>query len=150
MSELDGMRLSAEVPKIGKVAAGQIPTIGVTAHTMPEAGQPPWNRAAALEVVGGDESLLYEIVQLFMVESPMLLSQIEEASLHHDLRMLELAVHSLRGELRYLAAPEASRIAEKLETAARTGDMEDTADIMAELRTRLTVLWAALGPGAGL
>jgi len=150
MSELDGVRVSPEALKIETMAASQIPVIGITSHTMPKAGQPSWNRGPALEVVGGDESLLNEMVQLFMVESPMLLSQIEEAALHKDLKMLELAVHSLRGELRYLVVPEASRIAEKLEAAARTGDMEAAADLMAALRTQLRVLWSMLTPEAGL
>ena len=34
-----------------------------------------WNPSAALEIVGGDEDLLNEMVQLFLVESPKLVAQ---------------------------------------------------------------------------
>jgi two-component system, sensor histidine kinase and response regulator len=109
-----------------------------------------WNRSASLEIVGGDECLLNEMVQIFLLESPKLMAQIEQALLHQDPRVLELAAHCLKGELRYLVVPEASEAAEKLEAAGRTGEMELAADSLTELQTRLELLWTALSQNAGI
>jgi HPt (histidine-containing phosphotransfer) domain-containing protein len=108
-----------------------------------------WNRLAALENVGGDEVLLDEVVQLFLVESPKLVAKMEQALLHDDRRMLEMAAHSLRGELGYLAVPEAYEATQKLETAGRTGEIEAAADLVAGLRTGLAGLWATLSENTG-
>jgi len=107
-----------------------------------------WNRSAALEIVGGDESLLNEMVQLFLVESPKLVAQMQQALVHNDPRLLEMAAHCLKGELRYLVVPEASEAADKLETAARTGEMGAAADLLADLRTRLALLWTVVSVDA--
>jgi HPt (histidine-containing phosphotransfer) domain-containing protein len=108
-----------------------------------------WNRSAALEIVGGDESLLNEMVQLFLVESPKLIAQMQQALAHNDPRLLEMAAHCLRGELRYLVVPEASEAADKLEAAGRTGEMGAAADFLADLRTRLELLWIVVSEDAG-
>jgi HPt (histidine-containing phosphotransfer) domain-containing protein len=127
----------------------ELSTLDQERHRL-EAKPLSWNRSAALESVGGDESLLNEVMQIFLVESPTLVTQMEEALLHHDPRMLELAAHSLKGELGYLGVPEASEAAQELEDAGRTGEMEGAADLLAELRTRLEVLWTVVGENAGV
>jgi HPt (histidine-containing phosphotransfer) domain-containing protein len=109
-----------------------------------------WNRSGALEILGGDEGLLNEMVQLFLVESPKLVVQMQQALAHNDPRLLEMAAHCLKGELRYLVVPEASEAADKLETAARTGEMGAAADLLADLRTRLELLWTLVSEDAGI
>jgi HPt (histidine-containing phosphotransfer) domain-containing protein len=108
-----------------------------------------WNRSAALESVGGDEGLLSEVIQAFLLESPKLVAQIEQALLLGDARELELAAHSLRGGLGYLGAPEISEALRELEDAGRSGTTAGVADIFLGLRTRITALWAELGGNAG-
>jgi HPt (histidine-containing phosphotransfer) domain-containing protein len=109
-----------------------------------------WNRSAALEILGGDDSLLNEMVQLFLVESPKLVVQMQQALAHNDARLLEMAAHCLKGELRYLVVPEASEAADKLETAGRTGEMGAAADLLGDLRTRLELLWTLVSEDAGI
>jgi HPt (histidine-containing phosphotransfer) domain-containing protein len=109
-----------------------------------------WNRSAALEILGGDESLLNEMVQLFLVESPRLVAQMQQALAHNDPRLLEMAAHCLKGELRYLVVPEASEAADKLEAAGRTGEMGAAADLLADLRTRLALLWTVVSEDTGI
>jgi HPt (histidine-containing phosphotransfer) domain-containing protein len=109
-----------------------------------------WNRSAALEIVGGDESLLNEMVQLFLVESPKLVAQMQQALVHNDPRVLEMAAHCIKGELRYLVVPEASEAADKLEAAGRTGEMGAAADLLADLRTRLALLWTVVSEDNGI
>ena len=115
-----------------------------------EAKELCWNRSAALESVSGDESLLDEVVAIFLVESPKLVTQMEQALLDHEPRRLELAAHCLKGELGYLGVPEACEAAQKLEDAGRSGEMEGAADLLAGLRTGLAGLWAAVGGNPGV
>jgi HPt (histidine-containing phosphotransfer) domain-containing protein len=113
-------------------------------------GKQLWNRSAALEIVGGDEGLLNEMVQLFLVESPKLLAQMQQALAQNDPRLMEMAAHCLKGELRYLVVPEASEAADKLEITCRTGEMAAAADLLADFRSRLAALWTAVSEGTGI
>jgi HPt (histidine-containing phosphotransfer) domain-containing protein len=108
-----------------------------------------WARSAALERVGGDESLLDEVVALFLVESPKLVTQMQQALLQQDRRVLELAAHCLKGQLGYLALPEASE-AQKLEDAGRTGELRGAEDLLAGLQIRLAGVWSILGRKPGV
>src|SRR5262249_1839716 len=53
----------------------------------------------ALANVGGDEKLLQEIVDIFLVESPRLLHEIQQAISQGDARCLQRAAHTLKGSL---------------------------------------------------
>jgi HPt (histidine-containing phosphotransfer) domain-containing protein len=108
-----------------------------------------WNRSAALSFLGGDESLLNQVLEMFLADSPKLLSQAEQALLHRDGPKLELAAHSLKGELQYLAQREAIEIAEKLEVAGRTSKMDGAEESLHELRCRLAALWNVLSQKGG-
>jgi two-component system, sensor histidine kinase and response regulator len=99
--------------------------------------------------VGGDETLLDEIVALFLLESPRLVTQMQQALLRQDLQMLELAAHCLKGQLRYLGLPEASE-AQKLEDAGRTGELGGAGDCLAGLKSRLAEAWSILGRKPGI
>jgi HPt (histidine-containing phosphotransfer) domain-containing protein len=155
MSEMDGLSVNAVRHELEGVTASLIPIIAEGAHALKAdrerclTAKQLWNRSAALEIVGGDESLLNEMVQLFLVESPKLVAQMERALVHNDPRLLELAAHCLKGELRYLVVPEASEAADKLEAAGRTGEMESTWDLLADLRTRLALLWTVVRENTG-
>jgi HPt (histidine-containing phosphotransfer) domain-containing protein len=104
-----------------------------------------WDQSAALESVGGDEILLFEVIQAFLKESPNLVTRIEQALSLHDPGLLELAAHSLKGALDYLGVPDAYLVAQRLETAGRAGDLDAAGEVFAELHNRLVFLWAALG-----
>jgi histidine phosphotransfer protein HptB len=143
MPEMDGLSPNPARHELDGLTARLIPIIAKDAHDRER-----WNRSAALEIVGGDEGLLNEMVQLFLVESPKLVAQMEQALVHNDPRLLELAAHCLKGELRYLAVPEACDVADKLEAAGRTGEMEATWDLLADLGTRLALLWPVVRESA--
>lgn len=108
-----------------------------------------WDRSATLDMLGGDETLLNAMIEIFLVDSPRLLERMEQALVHHDHRELELAAHSLKGELMYLGVHEATETAEKLEAAGRTGKLEGAEELLQKLRSRLAVLWNAVSDFAG-
>jgi two-component system sensor histidine kinase/response regulator len=108
-----------------------------------------WNRSAALEMLGGDENLLNEMIEIFLADSPKLLGRLEQALLQRDQSELELAAHSLKGELMYLGVQEVTETAEKLEAAGRTGKIDGAKELLQELRSRLAVLWTAVSQITG-
>jgi HPt (histidine-containing phosphotransfer) domain-containing protein len=99
--------------------------------------------------MGGDESLLDQVVAIFLVESPKLVTQIQHALLDRDPRILEHAAHSLKGQLGYLALSEVSE-AQKLEDAGRTGDFSGAEDLLAGLQIRLVEVWSTLSGKPGI
>jgi two-component system, sensor histidine kinase and response regulator len=103
-----------------------------------------WNRSTALSFVGGDESLLNEMVAMFLADSPKLVGRLEQALRDRDGRSVELAAHNLRGQLQYLGARDVAEAAEELEAAGRAGKFEGSEVSLDELRRRLAILWAAL------
>jgi HPt (histidine-containing phosphotransfer) domain-containing protein len=143
MPEMDRLSPRAARHEQDGITASLIPIIAKDAHALKD-DREHWNRSAALEIVGGDEGLLNEMVQLFLVESPKLVAQMEQALIHNDPRLLELSAHCLKGELRYLAMPEACEVADKLEAAGGTGEMESTWDLLADLGSRLALLWTVV------
>jgi len=60
-----------------------------------------WNKAEALERLGGDEDLFRELCQIFLEESPKLVQKLREAISDCDPKAVMRAAHSLKGELGY-------------------------------------------------
>jgi CheY-like chemotaxis protein len=97
-----------------------------------------WDSSIALNRMGGDESLLKEIIGIFLEESPNLLMQMQEALLEANPTKLEHSAHSLKGELGYLGMAEASGLALQLEEAGRNRQMADAAQLLAALQHQLS------------
>jgi CheY-like chemotaxis protein len=94
---------------------------------------PAWDYEQARARTAEDEVLLREIVRIFLEESPRLLERIEHALAERDGSGLERAAHSLKGQIRCLAASEALATAENLEEKARLGDLAAAAEALSEL-----------------
>ena len=115
----------------------------------PEARPTRWARSEALECVGGDEALLSEVVAIFLVESPKLVTQIQDALLDRDPSMLEHAAHCLKGQLGYLGLSELFE-AQELEDAGRTGELRGAEECLARLQIRLVEVWSILSRKPGI
>lgn len=72
-----------------------------------------WQRG--FETVGGDQSLLKNLIKVFLKEKSAMLSEIEKAIATDDNTHLRLSAHSLKGASSHLGAHEISRIARELE-----------------------------------
>jgi len=108
---------------------------------------PYWSRSKMLKQMGGDETLLKEIMTIFLTESPEMLSRMEQSLLHHDPSMLEQAAHRLKSDLGYLGATETARLASQLEESGRAGNIEGVAKLLAELKSQMVRLCASMGEG---
>lgn len=72
-----------------------------------------WQRA--FETVGGDQSLLKSLINVFLNEQPSMQGEIENAIAADDNTHLRLSAHSLKGAASHLGAHEISRVASELE-----------------------------------
>ena len=94
-----------------------------------------FNRHLALDRVGGDEVLLKEVVQLFLIEYPQLLQQIEQGVNESDAGLLERSAHSLKGSLGTIGAEIAANSAFALELMGRTRNLDGAPERLAQLQS---------------
>jgi CheY-like chemotaxis protein/signal transduction histidine kinase/HPt (histidine-containing phosphotransfer) domain-containing protein len=90
--------------------------------------------AAALEVVGGDRSLLQEAVDVFLAQDyPRHLEQLRESIAGQDAQAVKKAAHGLKGVLDSFGSRPARDVALRLETMGREGNLKDAACALEEL-----------------
>jgi HPt (histidine-containing phosphotransfer) domain-containing protein len=106
----------------------------------------PTPRRALLDRVGGNEAVFQEIVGLFLEEYPRLLRAVRAAFAGGDAAGLAQGVHSLKGMLGGLAAPDAATAAQ-LENAVRQGDMTGAAEMIELLEAKVEALREELVKG---
>jgi two-component system, sensor histidine kinase and response regulator len=99
-----------------------------------------WNKAEALARIQGDEELLHELCQIFLDESPALLSKLQRAIETGDAGEVMRAGHSLKGEASYLSATKAAQAARELEEMGTNQDLSHASDVLAVLEREMTGL----------
>ncbi len=102
------------------------------------------DRAALLNRLGGDATILDEIARLFQDDSARLQAQVRSALELRDPVRLVRAAHTLKGMLANLSATAATGMAVRLEQAARTGDLAGAAEAARALEAALAQFRAAL------
>jgi PAS domain S-box-containing protein len=112
---------------VRKVKAGQQP-----AFEEPQA-EGVIDRADLLDRVGGDVELLVDLVNLFMDDSPNLLSEIKASLQQKDTHRLERAAHTLKGSVANFAAKASSDAALRLEVMGRNGDLTQAEEALSDL-----------------
>ena len=138
-------RMDGYIPKPVSIAAIQAELQKLVAqHGIVVPDPPAWDYQQARARTAEDEVLLREIVRIFLEESPRLLEKIEQGLAERNGDALERAAHSLKGQIRCLAAPEALSAAEKLEESARTRDFPAAAAALPELDAAMARLESQL------
>lgn len=117
--------------------------LGVRQPRVPE---PMLDEAATLELVGGDESVLQEVIVICIDRAPHLLDDIERALADGDASALEGAAHSLRGMCQVFVPNDVVAIAEEVEELARVPDLVAARAAGAGLRDAVRRLIGTLGP----
>jgi HPt (histidine-containing phosphotransfer) domain-containing protein len=89
--------------------------------------QPPivFDRAAALERVEGDETLLREIAVMFLETADELLGDVRNAVVQRDSAALYAAAHTLKGVVANFSATTCYEAALALEMKGRNQDLMD-------------------------
>jgi PAS domain S-box-containing protein len=91
-----------------------------------------------LERIDGDRSFLAELTELFRTDYPVQIREGWKAVGSNDAPGMERVAHALKGALRNLAAPRASRLAQELEDMGKTGITSDAGCKLAELDKELS------------
>ncbi|MFI4876135.1 MAG: response regulator [Blastopirellula sp. JB062] len=97
---------------------------------------------AALANVGGDESLLQAMVEVFLADVRRILSEIDEAIEAKDGPRLRRNAHSLKGSFGYFAAASGQEAAMQLETLGKEENFEAAPSAL----RALTEAFAAIEP----
>jgi len=108
-----------------------------------------WSRNEALERIGGDEQLLRDLCQIFLEESPKLMTKLRQAIAAGDCDGLMRAAHNLKGESSYLGAGGTSQAARQLEDMGRNRDLSGAGGTLAELERQISNLQDELKDSAG-
>jgi HPt (histidine-containing phosphotransfer) domain-containing protein len=103
-----------------------------------------FNRAAALEWVGGDLALLIELRDILLEECAGHLREIRQAVAHRDADALEHSAHTLKGSVANFCARAAAAAAFRLEAMGRDGDLTDAERVLVVLEAEIERLRSAL------
>jgi len=103
-----------------------------------DAASGPWDRSKALGRVDGDESLLRELVGIFLDESAKQLASLEQAISTGNLKEIERTAHSLKGELGYLGLAGAAQKAKDMEHMGREGTLQAVAMLFPKFHAEIS------------
>jgi two-component system, sensor histidine kinase and response regulator len=109
-----------------------------------------WHRVEALERLGGDEALLRELCQIFLEESPKLLRNLRKAIEEGDASSVMRSAHSLKSEVGYLGAAEASQAAQQLEDMGAENKLAAAPKTLILLEREISGLHSAMKDQAGV
>jgi two-component system sensor histidine kinase/response regulator len=119
--------------------AGEIhPSAGPSETAIP----PPasgWDARVFLEKIGGDESLLREVTDILLEETPKLIARLRKAVETADAETLETTAHSLKGELSYLGSSAADH-ARELEKMGRDKKLDRAAELLSAFEEEIRSL----------
>lgn len=108
-----------------------------------------WGKDEAVERLGGDEELFWELCEIFLQEYPKLLQKLGQAIAESDAVAVMRAAHSLKGELGYLGAVEALKASRALEHMGHEKNLSEAAEMFASLERHLAALHRAMKVSAG-
>jgi two-component system sensor histidine kinase/response regulator len=103
-----------------------------------------FDREEVLARVEGDLALLTELVELFRVESPRMLSELRRNVAANDAQGLERAAHALGGSASNFGAHAAVKIAKDLEALGRGGALGMAAECLIDLEREVDRLRSGL------
>jgi CheY-like chemotaxis protein/HPt (histidine-containing phosphotransfer) domain-containing protein len=117
-------------------------TVDISFDTKGEGGNSayPFDRAAAVKRLGGDEVFLGEVMQLFLNDSPRRLREIRTALENSDLPLLHKGIHTLKGAIGYLDAGPALAAIRHLERVAAGGNRAASLAALTALESELKSL----------
>jgi PAS domain S-box-containing protein len=103
-----------------------------------------FNKAEALQNVGGDEVLLHELADLFFRSCPEMLAELRAGMADQQSKIVQRVAHTIKGSVSHLSAPEVYEAALHLEQMGRAGDLRHTETEYQALEESLARLRAAL------
>ena len=118
---------------------------------VPAAENPPGNpgardfdREGFLERTMGDQSLVREMVEAFLADSPMLLDGISAAISAGDARAAGRCAHTLKGSSANMGGEILSQIAEQMQSAGKENNLPRLAELFPKAKAAFQILSAKL------
>ena len=105
-----------------------------------EVSSSTWNRGAMLERIDGDESLLRELLTIFLEESPKQLTSLQLAIESRNPEEVERTAHSMKGELGYLGLANAAQTARDLEHLGHERNLQPVAGLLGSLKAEVSAV----------
>ena len=102
------------------------------------------NRNEIVQRLGEDLDLVTELIELFLEESPKLLTNVQQAVERRDAKALERSAHRLKGSVGNFGMNDACAAALRLEVMGRKGDLSDADAACQSLHDDLQHLQAEL------
>lgn len=96
-----------------------------------------WNPENALARVEGDQTLLCELIQLFLDDYPKTMTELHAAVSHSDARLIERHAHTIKGSASNFEAASVVTAGLELETSGYRKDLNLVAPQMQVLETAL-------------
>ena len=96
-----------------------------------------WDRAAALDRVGGDTALLAELISIFFEDYSTHLAALNESLEQEDYAGLRKTAHTLKGSLGYLGANDAMALAVEIERASLGSNPGQVFDLVPRLTAHI-------------
>jgi two-component system, sensor histidine kinase and response regulator len=103
----------------------------------PPTDRPPIELASALSAVDGDQTLLQEIIEVFLEDYPAKIDALRGAIAHGAAQALEGTAQSLTDSLGLFGRTAAYELADELGTLGRAGNLEGAAAILHQLEQEL-------------
>ncbi len=113
-------------PPAERDAARSVPPADGPASPSPDAD-------ALVAAFGGNGTLLAEVIDLFLADTPRILDEARRAIARHDAAALAASAHALKGSIGLFAQTGAYDAARRLESAARAGEPAGLDETFAEL-----------------
>ena len=109
-----------------------------------EIGEVSWDMSKTLEQLGGDETLLQEVMDIFLEQAPKHLEALRLAVAQGQAERVETTAHTLKGELGYLGIPAISQRASEIEETGRSKDVSRAASLLPRFEADITGLFRAI------
>ena len=166
MPEMDGLEATAAIRAREKSSGGHIPIVALTAHAMEgdldhclkagmdgyvtkpveadrlveavEAAGGSFDPHVAAARLGGDRRLLRDLLEIFLAECPVMVSNIRRAIDASDPTALRRAAHALKGSVANFAAPRPFDAAQVLERMGIDDDLSGALFAFQELEEALS------------
>jgi PAS domain S-box-containing protein len=110
----------------------------------------PVDRCALLDRLGGDAQLLSELIEIYLSQSPSLITAAQRALQEKNGKELARLAHTIKGSAGNFLAHMTVEIAKRLEAFAEQGDFSRARETMSELQREMERLERALHASQGV
>lgn len=91
----------------------------------------------ALDVTGGDQALLVEVLDAFQIETPQMIELIRQALAQRDAKLLHRAAHTAKNAFGNIGAQATSDLAFQLELIGKEAAFEQVPPLLERLETHM-------------